>query len=369
MLKKKLRRITIKVGTRVLTDEDNRIDERVIRSLVGQISTLMEDRIEVLLVTSGAIGAGLGLLRTSKRNKSLSDLQAIASIGQNHLMDIYNKYFIKKGVITGQILLTQDDFNDRKRFLNIRYTINSLLKLRAVPLINENDTVSTEEIKCGDNDRLSSLVADAVNSDMIIILTDVDGLYDYDGNVISSVKHINKDIKSFCRKKSCDVSTGGMASKLEAVKKASNAGIEGVIARGKEKNIILDIVAGKDTGTRFYAREVTVKAKKRWIAYGAKSRGSLVIDEGAAEALVARNKSLLPGGVAAVKGKFKEGDIVEIISGKGAVIARGLTNYTDEEICKIKGKRSDKIEQELGYKDYDEIVHRDNLVIIKDDDV
>ena len=368
MSKKKLKRITVKVGTRVLTNDDNRLDTKVIRTLAQQIIVLMEDNIEVVLVTSGAIGAGLGLLQLTKKNKSLSALQAIASIGQNHLMDMYNKHFAKKDIFIGQILLTQEDFNNRKRFLNIRYTINTLLGLKAVPLINENDTVSTEEIKCGDNDRLSSLVADAVNSDMLIILTDVDGLYDNNNELISSVKLINKDIKSFCRGKSCEVSTGGMLTKLEAVKNASNAGIEAVIARGKKKDVILDIVRGKDIGTRFSAREVTVKAKKRWIAYGAKPKGAISVDAGAVEAIVKRNRSLLPSGISNVKGKFKEGDIVDIITENNDLIARGLTNYRVEDISKIKGKRSTQIEQELGYKDYDEVIHRDNLVLIDKED-
>ncbi len=368
MSRKKPKRITIKVGTRVLTGEDNRIDEKIIASLAEQVSDLMERKIEVLLVTSGAIGAGLGLLARAKKSKSLSELQAIASIGQNHLMDLYNKYFSKKKVLTGQILLTQDDFNDRKRFLNIRYTINSLFKLNALPLINENDTVATDEIKCGDNDRLSSLVADAVNSDMLIILTDVDGLYDHDGKVIDSVEHINKGIKSFCRGKGCEISSGGMISKLESIKAASNAGIEGFIACGKKKDIIRDIISGKKVGTRFCAREVKVRARKRWIAYGAKTKGRIIVDKGAENAVFEKNKSLLPSGVVDVIGKIKKGDIVDIVSSDNLIIARGLTNYTDEEIRKIMGKRSDKIEPELGYKDYDEVIHRDNLVLIKQEE-
>lgn len=326
----------------------------------------MDKGIEVVVVSSGAIGAGLGLLKLKKKGRSLSELQAIASVGQNHLMDIYNEYFGKKGYIAGQILLTQEDFNDRRRFLNIRYTLNTLLKYKAVPVINENDSVSTEEIKCGDNDRLSSLVADLADSDMLIVITDVDGLYDEKGKVVRKVKAVTGSVKALCKGKGCEVSTGGMLSKLESVKNATHAGIECVIASGKKKNVILDIVAGKNTGTTFEAREVSLKARKRWIAFGIKAKGAIIIDEGARAALVDKNKSLLPSGVVGVSGKFSDGAVVEICTKGKKVIARGLSNYSSDEIIKIKGKKSDSIELELGYKDYDEVIHRDNLVVTEE---
>ncbi|NQT33144.1 MAG: glutamate 5-kinase [Candidatus Omnitrophica bacterium] len=366
MSEKKKKRITIKVGTRVLTDKSNRIDQRIIKSLADQVSDLMDDGIEVIIVTSGAIGAGLGLLTLQKKGRSLSEMQAIASIGQNHLMDIYNRYFNKRGYNTGQILLTQEDFSNRRRFLNIRYTLNTLLKYRAVPIINENDSVSTEEIKCGDNDRLSSLVADLADSDMLIILTDVEGLLDSEGRVIPVVESVTGSIKSFCRGKGCEESTGGMTTKLEAVKNATQAGVQSVIASGRKNNIIVDIVRGKKTGTSFRAQKKTLKARKRWIAFGSKTKGSIVVDTGAETALVVKKKSLLPSGVVGVKGKFTDGDVVDILGeGKKGIIAKGLSNYSSEEIEAIKGKKSSEIESELGYKDYDEVVHRDNLVIIE----
>ncbi|MGB2598924.1 MAG: glutamate 5-kinase, partial [Candidatus Omnitrophota bacterium] len=337
MSKKSLKRVTIKIGTRVLTDSRNRIDQKVIKGLSSQIATLMDKKIDVIVVSSGAIGAGLGLLNLQKKQKSLSELQAIASVGQNHLMDIYNDCLKKHKYIAGQILLTQEDFNDRRRFLNIRYTLNTLLKYKAVPVINENDSVSTEEIKCGDNDRLSSLVADLADSDMLIILTDVEGLYDEGGKLVKDVDQITGRIKSLCRGKESAVSTGGMVTKLEAAKNTTQAGIECVIAKGRKKDVILDIVAGKSVGTRFKAAEKRQKARKRWIAYSLKAKGKILIDAGAGKALVHGNKSLLPGGVVDVKGSFGEGAVVDVVGASGKTIARGITNYSSGEVQKIKG--------------------------------
>jgi glutamate 5-kinase len=370
MSRRKLKRITIKIGTKVLTDKQNRIDRVVIKSLADQIAGLMDQKIEVVIVSSGAIGAGLGLLSLQKKGKSLSELQAIASVGQNHLMDIYNEYFNKRGYMAGQILLTQEDFNDRRRFLNIRYTLNTLLKYKAIPVINENDSVSTEEIKCGDNDRLSSLVADLADSDMLVMLTDVEGLYDRDLKLIRRIQGIAESIGSlrgFCRGKGCDESTGGMMTKLEAARNASKAGIECVIAHGRRKNVIMDIVSGKEIGTRFEASRMTMKARKRWIAFSIKSKGAVKVDKGAENALVGGNKSLLPGGVTGVQGKFSGGDVVDVLTHDGRVIARGMTNYSSEEIEKIKGQKTGRIEGILGHKDYDEVIHRDNLVITGED--
>lgn len=327
----------------------------------------MDRGIEVVLVSSGAIGAGMGLLKMQKKSKSLSELQAIASVGQNHLMDIYNDYLNKRSYTAGQILLTQEDLNDRKRFLNIRYTLNALLKYKAVPIVNENDSVSTDEIKFGDNDRLSSLVADLAGSDLLVILTDVDGLYDGEGKVLRRVKSVNKDVRSLCRGKGCEVSTGGMITKLEAVKNATHAGIQCVVAKGRAKNVLIDIVDGKEVGTFFTAKKKALKAKKRWIAFGLKPRGRITVDDGAAKALTKSNRSLLPSGIIASSGMFSSGDVVLVEDKKGREIARGVTNYSTSEIDKIKGLKTNKIEEALGYKDYDEVLHRDNLVVIDED--
>lgn len=357
----------MKVGTRVLTSQNNLIDTGVIKSLSEDIAGLHDEGKELVLVTSGAIGSGLGLLDVPKKGRSLAELQAIASIGQNHLMDIYNEYLGVLGCRAGQILLTQEDLNDRKRFLNIRYTLNALLKYKAIPIINENDSVSTEEIKFGDNDRLSSLVADLADSDLLIILTDVDGLYDADGKVIDEVEDITENVKKLCKGKGCSESTGGMISKLEAVKTATRAGIPCVIARGKRKGVIRDICSGNKCGTYFSSSGKTIGARKRWIAFGRRSKGIILVDAGARAAISEKNKSLLPGGIIAVKGDFSQGDVVDIACGGSDTVARGLSNYSSSEVRKIMGKKTSEIEAVLGYKDYDEVVHRDNLVVIGED--
>ena len=320
----------------------------------------------MVLVTSGAIGSGLGLLDIPKKGRSLAELQAIASIGQNHLMDMYTEFLSERGYRAGQILLTQEDLNDRKRFLNIRYTIEALLKYKAVPVINENDSVSTEEIKCGDNDRLSSLVADLAGSDLLIILTDVEGLYGADGKIIEKVSSVTADIKSLCGDKCCDVSVGGMISKLEAVKTATHAGIPCVIARGKREGVIKGVCGGEKTGTYFEPESSPIGARKRWIAFGRRSKGTVFVDEGAREAITGKNKSLLPGGIVSVDGSFSQGDVIDVVclGADDAVVARGLSNYSAGEIEKIKGKKTGEIESVLGYKDYDEVIHRDNLVVM-----
>ncbi len=368
MSKKKLKRITVKIGTRVLTGTRSGINRKTIGRLADEISALMSKGIDVVVVSSGAIGAGLGLMKLERKHRSLSELQAVASIGQNHLMDVYNENFNRKGFAAGQILLTQDDFNDRKRFLNIRYTLNTLLRLRAVPVINENDSVATDEIRCGDNDRLSGLVADLADSDMLIILTDVEGLYDGKGKVIKHVGRgvkIKDDLAGFCRKKVNSEGTGGMVTKLEAVRNVVKSGIPCVIAHGGRVGVITDIVEGKERGTRFDPSHSPMRARKRWIAFGPKAKGTVRVDEGACNALLSGKKSLLPSGITEAHGKFKKGDVIDILDHSGTLVAKGLANYSAEEVGKIKGKRSDKIKTELGYKDYDEVVHRDNLVILE----
>ncbi len=359
-----MKRVTVKIGTRVLSGADNKLDKKVIKHIADQVAELMARDIQVVIVTSGAIGAGLGILEEDKKNKSLAQLQAIASLGQNYLMDIYNHYFIKKDLYAGQILLTQDDFNDRKRYLNIKYTLEALFERGAVPIINENDSVSTEEIKCGDNDRLSFLVSDLIGSDVLIILTDVDGLFDDKGHLVRAVENIDDEILSYCKKKECDVSTGGMIAKLGAVKDAVTSGIRCYIAAGKKRNVITHIMNGKKTGTEFMPLANSVNARKRWIGYTKKSSGAIIVDDGASYALIENKKSLLPSGIVDVKGKFSQGDVVSIENQGSKVIAKGISNYSSDEAVKIKGQKSSKIESILGYKDYDEFIHRDNLVIV-----
>ena len=360
----KYKKIVIKIGTSVLAKKNGALDKDVINNIVSQISYLLSNGVSVVLVSSGAIGAGVGVLKLDRVPGSLSDLQAIASIGQNELMHLYSEAFKKKNHIIGQILLTQEDFNDRRRYMNIKYTIDTLLSKGAVPVVNENDTVSTEEIKCGDNDRLSSLVADLVQADALIVLSNVDGLYDKDGKVIGCIDNISKNIKNLISDKCSSLTKGGMSSKIEAIEHAMHSGIDCFIANGGEKDIVKNILEGDATFTYFKAKCVKEKAKKRWIAYSSKVKGKICVDDGAKKALIAGNKSLLASGIIKKEKSFKAGDAVSIVDSKGKEFARGLTNYSSEEVGKIKGLKTSEIKAALGYKDHDEVVHKNNLVVL-----
>ncbi len=360
------KRIVVKVGTRTLSSADNRLDRQSIHEIVRQLCDLADKGCEVMLVTSGSIASGMGLLGIKRRPLKLAALQAAASIGQNHLMDIYGELFGQRGYLAGQLLLTQEDFNDRKRYLNIKYTLNELLRHKAIPLINENDTVSTEEIRCGDNDRLSSLVADLVGADTLVILTDVDGLLDEKGTVVGFVEEIDSKLERLVKRSRCGVSTGGMATKLEAAKRASRAGIDCVVANGRTKDVILKIVRGDAVGTTFAARKTRHLARARWIAFSSRPKGGIVVDNGARDVLVKMNKSLLASGIIGVTGRFRPKDTVSILDKAEHEFARGVANYSSAELERIKGKRSGEIGKILGYKTPDEVVHRDNLVLLQE---
>ena len=361
---RRYKRIVVKVGTKVITAEDRKLDTERIGEIASQISAIMDEGTEVILVTSGAIGAGMSILNIKKRSADLTELQATAAIGQSHLMRLYGEYFKKRKINVGQILLTQEDFNDRKRYLNIKHTINALLRHKAVPVINENDTVATEEIKCGDNDRLSSLVADLCGADMLIMLTDVDGLLDENGRTIESVGEITEGILKLGGKSRCDLGTGGMATKIDAALAVTRAGIDCVIANGKTEMVLVRIVIkGENIGTAFKGKKEKFIAKKRWIAFSSKTKGAIRIDEGAEEALK-KNKSLLASGIAAVEGSFDPGDVVAITDASGKEVARGVVSYSSAEVSKIKGMKTADFKAALGYKGRDEVVHKDNLVIL-----
>jgi len=360
----KFKKVVIKIGTSVLAKKDGVIDNDVIENIAGQVANLLGKGIKVVLVSSGAIGAGLRLLKLKSMPSSLSELQAIASLGQNELMRLYSEAFKKRNYLVGQILLTQEDFDDRRRYLNIKYTIDTLVSNNNIPVVNENDTVSTEEIKCGDNDRLSSLVADLAGADALIILSDIDGLYDKNDKVITSVKHITKDIKSLAGKKCLAFTKGGMATKIEAAERVVNSGLDCFIANGKKSDTIVNIVEGKGTFTHFEPKPAKAKAKKRWIAYSSKVKGKITVDDGAKKALLVSHKSLLASGITGKDGKFEAGEVIGIQDQKKKEFARGLTNYSSKELGRIKGLKTNQIQSVLGYKDHDEVVHRDNLTIL-----
>jgi len=358
------------VGSAVLTGNDG-LDLDVITSLVEQMAALVKSGYTVVLVTSGAIVSGKHRLKLTDKLKSIPEKQAAAAVGQGRLMRVYSKAFEKNGLYVAQILLTLSDLTDRRRFLNIRNTLSTLMEWKAIPIINENDTVAVDEIKFGDNDHLAAMIANIIDADLVVILTSTDGLFDKNpaaskkARLIPLVKKITPDIEAMATEETSSSGTGGMKSKIMAAKKVTAIGIPCIIAPGKRKDVLTDIMAGKEIGTLFLPRPEKLNSKKYWIAFTLKSKGRLVIDEGAEKALLEKGKSLLPSGVTDVEGNFSPGDPVSCVNRDGTLLAKGLANYGSEDIKKIKGLKTSQIRQVLGYKDYDEVIHRDNLVVIK----
>lgn len=363
------KKIVVKVGTSTLTHNTGKLNLERIERLVRQLSDLQNQGKEVVLVSSGAIGAGMGKLNLDKRPKTIPEKQAVAAIGQGILLHLYEKMFAEYGQTTAQLLLTKADLEHRQRFLNARNTLLTLLDLGVIPIVNENDTVAFEEIKFGDNDTLAALVATLIDADLVILLTDIDGFYNddprknKDAKRLAVVEHIDESIEGQAGSVGSKFGSGGMATKIIAAKIAVNAGIPLIIALGSEPNIIGQIISGEPVGTLFVPQEIKPHLRKSWIAFGSHVQGNIIIDDGAKEALLYKGKSLLPGGIAAVEGVFAAGDVVHILDLQGKEIARGISNYSQQEIMKIKGQKTKDICSILGYKDYDEVIHRDNLSI------
>ncbi len=363
----KAKRIVVKVGTSNLTDERHRLDSKKVEKLTREVVELKRRGKEVILVSSGAISAGIGRLNLKQRPRDVKLLQATAAVGQNVLMSTYDRYFSAYGVTIAQILLTHDDFRSRTRYLNLRNTLLTLLKTGVVPVINENDTTAVEEIKVGDNDSLSALVASNLEADLLIILTDTDGLCTYDprrskkAELIPVVRDITPEIERIA---SNGRSVGGMKTKIEAAKLAMNAGIPVVIANGAKENVMLRIIGGEHVGTRFIPKS-RMNDRARWILLVSPPKGRIIVDDGAKEALLLRGSSLLPSGITGVEGAFIHGDTVSIVDTHGIEFARGITNYSSTEIERIKGAHTDDIERILGTKRYDEVVYRGNLYLIR----
>ena len=362
------KRIVVKIGSNLLT-EKNRLNLEMLEKIVDQLASLHKKNKEIILVTSGAVASGMGKLNL-KRLTSIPQKQAAAAVGQNLLMGIYEKLFKKKGCFIAQILLTSEDVQNRERYLNVRNTLLTILHYKAIPIVNENDTVAIDEIKFGDNDTLSALVAGKVEADLLIILTDTKGLYTTDpkrkgkkGRLIEEVSEITPQLERMASGPGTLRGIGGMVTKLRAARIARSSGIAMVIADGRRRNVIKRILAGERLGTLFLPKE-RLKSRKRWIAFGVVLKGKIKVDEGAEEAISKRGKSLLPSGIIKVKGRFSIGDGVSIIDKEGEEFARGIVSYSSGEIEKIMGKKTQKIEKILGYKDYDEVIHRDNLVIL-----
>lgn len=360
-----IKRMVVKVGTSTLTFPDTSLNIGQIGNLVKDLVQVKESGREVVLVTSGAIATGMCKLGLKTRPKSIPDQQAAAAVGQSHLMRIYELIFSEYGQIVAQVLLTQGDINDRKRYINASNTLSTLLQANVIPIVNENDTVAVDEIKFGDNDTLSAMLTNLIKADLLIILSDIDGFYDQDGKVISAIHAITPEITRLAGGEGSGVSVGGMITKLRAAEIVTGAGEMMVIANGKKAGIVTKILAGEDEGTIFLPRSYKMPSRKRWIAYSNKCKGVIKVDEGAKQALVMRGKSLLPSGILWVSGDFEFGDAVKCIDENGIEFARGLTNYSSKEIEQIKGKKTDQVESILGYFYYEEVIHRDNLVILE----
>jgi glutamate 5-kinase len=367
----KARRIVIKVGSAVLTGSGEGLDQKRIEQLAGDVADIMDRGYEVVLVSSGAIAAGLAKLGLKKaKNMPLPLKQAAAAIGQSGLMWMYEKTFGAHGKKVAQILLTREDLSNRTRFLNARNTLKTLLEYGVVPVINENDTVAVDEIKFGDNDNLSGMVVHLTDADLLVILSDIDGLYTADprlhpaAELIPVVEKITAEMERGAGDAQSPVGTGGMRSKILAAKKVGAYGVPLVIINGKKSGTLVSLFEGRDIGTVFLPKAERNRSRQHWIAYTACSAGGVVVDDGGREALVNKGKSLLPGGIVRVDGTFKAGDCVNCADGKGNIFARGLTKYSSDDVEKIKGLKTAQIVAVLGHKDYDEVIHRDDLVLL-----
>ncbi|MBC2716385.1 MAG: glutamate 5-kinase [Desulfobacteraceae bacterium] len=369
---KAAKRLVVKVGSNVLT-ADQGLNLPVIYSLSTQISHLMASGIEVILVSSGAMASGQKKIGLSKRPDETPKRQAIAAVGQPGLMLEYEKAFGVYGIKVAQILLTGDDLTaSRDRYLNARNTLNTLLSWKIIPVINENDTVVVEEIQFGDNDNLSAMIALLMNADFLINLTDIDGLYTGDPRrqknveLISEVETIDGSIETIAGDIPGALGSGGMLSKVRAAAKVTNAGIPMIIANGREADSLKKLFSGENLGTFFIPAKEKLSSRKCWIGYNIKPKGTLRIDEGAVMAILQRGKSLLPGGIIDVEGDFGVGDAVELSGENNSRIAVGLVNYSASDIRKIMGCKTDQIQECLGQKLYDEVIHRDNLTILNE---
>jgi glutamate 5-kinase len=365
-------RMVVKIGTNVLTAGTDRLDLEVMSSLVGQVARLHRQERDVLIVSSGAIACGRHRLGTTKERKDIPFRQVLASVGQTYLMQAYDELFAWHDIVVAQTLLTKRDLADRQGYLNARNTLLALLEARAVPIVNENDVVAVEEIegvKIGDNDNLSALVANLVDADLLVLLTDQAGLFTTDprlhpdARLIQRVERIDEEIGQLAGE-SGERGVGGMTTKIQAARLATAGGTHVVIADGREKSILVRLAEGEALGTLFPATVHRMESRKRWMLTGLSLKGSIFVDAGAARALRQENRSLLPAGVRRVEGPFERGDAIAICDGEGQRIACGIASYGSSDIETIQGIRSERIEEVLGHQYGAEVVHRDNLVLL-----
>ena len=364
------KRIVVKIGSTLITNHGAGVDHALIKDWVGQIASLSKQGVEVLLVSSGAIAEGMKRLGWKTRPHEVNQLQAAAAVGQMGLVQVYESSFREHGLETAQILLTHDDLADRTRYLNARSTLTTLLGLNVIPVINENDTVVTDEIKFGDNDTLAALVCNAIDADTLVILTDQYGLFSADprkdpsATLVHDAKAGEPKLEAMAGGAGSSLGRGGMLTKVMAAKKAALSGATTIIAHGRETNVLLRLHGGESIGTRLTADALSLTAKKTWLAGHLKTSGNLTLDVGAARALLQGGKSLLPIGVTAVDGNFVRGELVSCVAADGMEIARGLVNYSSIEAQKIMRRPTTAIEELLGYIAEPELIHRDNLVLL-----
>lgn len=368
---KKAKRIVIKVGTSTITYANGKRNFSQIDRLAREISDLQNQGKEMILVTSGAVAVGVDRMGLPGKPKTIPGKQAAAAVGQGVLMHTYEKFFADYGQIVAQVLITKTEAIDRHRYTNTRNTFMELMRQRVIPIVNENDVVALDELKIGDNDNMSALVAGIVDADIVIILSDVDGLYTAnpqthpDAVIVPEVAEITPEIEASAGGVGSARGTGGMATKIQAAKAATSSGIHLVIASGTEKNAITRVLQGEELGTLFVSRENRLQFRKRWLAFGAKIAGSIVVDDGCAKAIrKAGGCSILPAGVFTVQGEFLPGSTVSVIDKDAHELARGLVHYSSAELEQIKGCNSGEIANILGHKNFDEVIHRDDLVIL-----
>lgn len=370
-LLQKKNRIVVKVGSSTLTHETGKLNYHRIERLAMEIADLANQGKEMVLVSSGAVSAGMGPLGLSARPKTIREKQAVAAVGQGVLMHTYEKMFREYGQNVGQVLLTRMDAQDRKKFMNSRNTLLTMLQMGVIPIINENDVVAIDEFKIGDNDTLSAMVSNFIEADLLIILSDVDGLYTAnpqthpEARIIPVVTEVDKHVYDIAGGAGSSIGTGGMYTKIQAASIATSSGVDMVIASGSEDGVLRRICQGEDVGTWFTAKDSNLHTKKRWLLSGSKAQGSLIVDGGCRNALVEHGSSLLPVGITAVEGEFHEGDIVNVMY-EGLVIAKGIVNYNSESVEAIKRHKTDDITKILGHEGvYEEVIHRDNLVVMQ----
>ena len=356
------KRIVVKIGSRAITQGDTPGTGRFV-SIANQIAALYKSGRTVFLVSSGAVAMGLQRLNRTTRPKLIPELQACAAIGQPLLLQAFEAAFTPHGLHASQILITHAEVADRRRYLNARAAMDAMIELGAVPIINENDTVSTEELQFGDNDQLAAMVAPLVAADLLVLLTDVEGLLDANKQRISVVSDFDA-IEKLIWPKDNAVSVGGMSSKVSAARQACQVGVPVVIAPARDPEVLRKVVSGEDFGTLFLPAGASLASRKYWIAYTLKMRGTLVIDAGAQRAVTEQNRSLLPAGIVEVRGTFRAGDAVSIVAPDGRELARGLSRYDARDVQRLLGARSEHIEERLGFYRGDEIVHRDDLVVL-----